>query len=99
MGEISEEILGKWIKLTRSECSEQYPEELFFQTLNIYFGKTGDEKKFVIWDAGEYYILSDDLIKISTANDKEIIYHFKISDNVLKFRDDEGCEFSYEKLI
>lgn len=99
VGVIHKEIWGKWIKITRSRCSELYPDELDFHETGIYFGKKGEETRhFTIWDAGDYYIISDDLIKISTANDEEITYQFWIDGRTLKFKDNKGCEFSYKKI-
>jgi hypothetical protein len=92
-------IIGKWIKIKLSFCGEKYPDELNFLKNGIYSGSKGENKKeFTIWDAGSYEIISDNRIKISTANDKEIIYHFSTHNNLLNFVDEENCEIQYKRI-
>lgn len=65
----------------------------------IYYGSKGENKnEFTIWDAGSYEIISDTKIKISTANDKEIIYNFSTYDNLLNFVDEEDCHIQYKRI-
>jgi hypothetical protein len=73
---------------------------LEFKDDRIYRGFKGINKnEFTIWDAGSYEILSSEQIKISTANDAEIIYTFSIKDKILNFLDQNTCKFQYQKTI
>jgi hypothetical protein len=93
-------IIGKWTKISKTECSMIYPDDLEFQDGGIYRGYKGINKnEFTVWDAGSYEILSREQIKISTANDAEIIYTFSITDNILNFLDKDNCQFQYQKTI
>jgi hypothetical protein len=93
-------IIGKWSKISHSECSSIYPDDLEFKDDRIYRGFKGINKnEFTIWDAGSYEILSSEQIKISTANDAEIIYTFSIKDKILNFLDQNTCKFQYQKTI
>ena len=103
MSEISTEhnfIIGKWSKISQSECSSIYPDELEFKNNGIYRGFKGINKnEFTLWDAGSYEIFSNEQIKISTANDAEIVYIFSFKDNNLNFLDKDKCKFQYQKTI
>ncbi|HSF49986.1 MAG TPA: hypothetical protein VLA74_04420 [Nitrososphaeraceae archaeon] len=91
-------IIGKWTKITNSECSNLYPDNLEFKERGIYRGFKGlDKKEFTIWDAGSYEIIDNNQMKISTANDAEILYNFSIHDNTLEFLDENRCKFRYQK--
>lgn len=86
------------MKLTTTRCSETYPDELEFLESGIYVGRKGETaNKFTLWDAGEYEVLSEDQVRISTANDEEIVYRFAISGATLKFVDEDECEFQYRQ--
>ena len=114
MSEASNEnnaIIGKWSKISfspsssssssspQSDCSSIYPDDLEFKNGGIYRGFKGINKnEFTVWDAGSYEILSREQIKISTANDAEIVYTFSIKDNILNFLDKNKCQFQYQKL-
>ena len=114
MSEASKEsnaIIGKWSKISfsissssssspQSDCSSIYPDDLEFKNGGIYRGFKGINKnEFTVWDAGSYEILSTEQIKISTANDAEIVYTFSITDNnILNFLDKNKCQFQYQKL-
>lgn len=100
-------IIGKWSKISfsttsssspQSDCSSIYPDNLEFKNGGIYRGFKGTNKnEFTVWDAGSYEILSTEQIKISTANDAEIVYTFSIKDNILNFLDKNKCQFQYQK--
>ena len=112
MSEASNEnnaIIGKWSKISfssssssspQSDCSSIYPDDLEFKNGGIYRGFKGINKnEFTVWDAGSYEILSTEQIKISTANDAEIVYTFSIKNNTLNFLDKNKCQFQYQKTI
>jgi hypothetical protein len=91
-------LLGRWKKITNTKCSEIYPDDLEFMDKDIYVGRKGQEAvKLSYWDTGAYQILTDDQVKISAANDAEVIYKFSISANTLTFMDKDRCEFRYQK--
>ncbi|MCW3997955.1 MAG: hypothetical protein NWF10_05225 [Candidatus Bathyarchaeota archaeon] len=83
---LQKEIVGKWIKINDLEGSEIYPDEIDFQENGIYFGKEGvGTELFTLWDVGTYQIVSENMIKISTANDEIIAYRFWIEEKILRF--------------
>ncbi len=90
-------ILGSWRKTTKK--SNIYPPEITFTKQGIYHAKIDENQKVhPIWDAGEFYLISENTIKISTSNDEEILYKFIIEDDRLSFETKEGCQFSYYKI-
>lgn len=92
-------LVGKWKKITTTRCSEIYPDGLEFRERGIYGGRKGEEgREFTWWDAGEYQVLAKNQIKISTANDAEIVYEFSISGDILTFVDRDECEFQYRRV-
>lgn len=92
-------LVGSWKKITTTKCSEIYPDNIEFQERGIYFGQKEPEAKVhPLWDSGGYEVLSDNQVKISTANDAEIIYSYSISGNVLTFVDKRGCELQYLRV-
>lgn len=85
--------------LGTAECSDIYPDEIELFESGTYEGRKGEAGgEFTLWDAGEYEVLSEDRIKISTANDAEIVYRFAISHDRLTFVDEDGCEFKYRRV-
>ncbi|MDQ3968601.1 MAG: hypothetical protein M3275_09425 [Thermoproteota archaeon] len=95
-------ILGNWLKIHHTECSRRYPARLEFRENGVYLVHLEDddtEKEHPIWDGGEYEIISEDQIKISTANDAKLIYNFSVSKSeggrMLIFLDSHGCKFRY----
>lgn len=91
-------IVATWTKIQAS-CNEKYPDKLEFFNNGLYRGSIGNnDNEFTIWDAGNYEIISDSKIKISTANDEVIMYSYLINDNILNFVDREGCEIRYKKM-
>lgn len=96
---MQENLIGRWKKVTTTKCSEIYPDVLEFLEYGMYTGMRGEEgKEFSWWDTGEYQVLSESQVKISTANDAEITYEFSISGDVLTFTDNDGCEFQYRRI-
>lgn len=92
-------LAGKWRKVTTTKCSDNYPDHLEFLDKNIYFGlKENEEVGGTLWDSGGYKIVSDSQIRISTANDEQIIYDFSISNASLTFVDKDGCELKYVRV-
>jgi hypothetical protein len=66
----------------------------------IYAGHKGElGTDFTLWDSGTYRILSENKIKISTANDAEIVYSFSYSNenDTITFSDDNNCQFQYRR--
>lgn len=94
--ESQKSLVGIWKRLTTTKCSEIYPDDLEFTKRGTYVGKKRQGAgEFTWWDSGEYEVLTENQVKISTANDAEIIYRFSIFGNVLTFVDEDGCEFQY----
>ena len=92
-------LIGKWKKITTTMCSEIYPDGLEFREHGIYGGQKGEEAgEFTLWGAGEYQAVAKNRVKISTANDAEIVYEFSIFGDVLIFVDRDGCEFQYRRV-
>jgi len=87
-------LTGKWIKITRSECSEIYPDNLEFKKDGTYLG-IRKKSAFSWWDIGEYKIVEGNTLKISTANDSIQEYKFRIKENKIAFSDKNLCKFSY----
>lgn len=92
------QLVGNWEKVSRSECSQAYPDSLHFQEGGLYFGQKDPPGTFTLWDAGTYEIVDLEHIKISTANDAIVTYDFSITDDVLGFIDPDGCEFKYQRV-
>jgi hypothetical protein len=91
-------LIGLWIKVTKIKCCKLYPDELEFRQHDLYSGRKGEAlREFTLWDSGEYQILSERWLKISTANDAEIAYRFTLSGDVLTFIDKSGCRFRYHR--
>jgi hypothetical protein len=97
-------ILGNWLKIHHTECSRRYPARLEFRENGVYLVRpeVGATKEHPIWDGGEYEIISEDQIKISTANDAKLIYNFSVSESeggkILIFLDGQGCKFQYSAV-
>jgi len=94
-------LIGRWEKVTGSQCAEKYPEHLQFTERGIYFGKseeTSTSLYHTVWDAGRYLITDEQNVKLSTSNDAEVVYRFSASNDLLIFRDQDGCEFEYRRV-
>ena len=97
MTELKNNLIGIWKKNSVTICNEKYPDFLEFYENGTYIGKKERIGDFSIWDVGEYIIISNSQIKISTAYDAEIIYEYSISSEKLKFKDNDNCEFQYQR--
>jgi hypothetical protein len=94
-----EKLLGRWKKITDTKCSKIYPDYLEFTDMGMYTGKREQETTVhPYWDAGTYQILNEDQVKISTANDAQVIYNFSIIDGTLIFMSADKCEFKYLRI-
>ena len=94
---MSQAVVGKWRKTSTEKCSENYPDQLEFKANGLYSGWNEDKSRPIpLWDRGEYKILPGNKIRISTANDANIIYQYTLTKNSLTFVDANGCKFSYE---
>jgi hypothetical protein len=98
-------ILGNWLKIHQTECSWRYPARLEFRENGVYLVHLEEDdtaKEHPIWDGGEYEIISEGKIKISTANDAKLIYNFSVTESeggrILIFLDSQGCKFQYSVL-
>lgn len=91
------ELVGGWIKITRSECSAPYPDRLRFAENGLYAGEKDPPGTFTLWDAGTWQVAGVGQIRISTANDAVIAYRFTQSGDRLRFVDPDGCEFEYRR--
>jgi len=89
-------LLGRWRKTTRSSGDEMYPDEIEFTDRGIYFGRK-EPGEFTLWDSGGYEALPAGKVRISTANDAEIVYRFTVEDEVLTFTDEKGSRFQYRR--
>jgi hypothetical protein len=96
---LKEKLLGRWKKITDTKCSKIYPDDLEFMEMGMYIGKKAQETTMhPYWDAGTYQILNKDQVKISTANDAQVIYNFSITDSTLIFMSADKCEFKYRRI-
>jgi hypothetical protein len=98
MTDHKEKIAGTWRKTTVSECSRKYPETITFQEGKLYTGRNDEPGTFTEWDVGTYVPHGERQFKISTANDANIAYDFKLEGKTLTFTDPDGCTFSYDKV-
>jgi len=94
-----EGLVGKWSKLERTSCNEKYPDILEFMKNGLYSGSKGENaNEYTLWDTGDYKVVSENQIKISTANDKIVRYNYFNRDNVLTFEDEEKCQVQYKRI-
>jgi hypothetical protein len=91
-------LIGRWIKLSRVECAEAYPDEIeFFEA--TYLGRKGRSgQRFIVWDAGGYEVTRPGHVTIEVATDEQVPYSFSIAGTVLTFVDPEGCRFEYRRV-
>ena len=92
------QLVGNWEKTTSSTCSQVYPDTIQFQEGGLYFGHKDPPGTFTQWDVGTFEVVGPKQIKISIANDAIVTYEFSISNDILKFVDSDGCEFTYRRV-
>jgi len=92
-------ITGTWKKITKSKCSEIYPEFIEFKSNNIFSAKNEKESTIhPVWDSGRYNLISSGKIKISTSYDALLTYYYEIRNGLLEFKDESDCIFQYKKV-
>ena len=96
---IRQQLTGRWRRVTASSSSVPYPDEISFAPNGLYHGTRGEDgRDFTVWDVGRTDILSDHEIRISTANDKEIVYRFHLAADDLTITDAESAELTYRRI-
>ncbi len=88
--------LGKWAKITTSDCAKNYPQQIDFNEKGLFNAQKSNDI-YTLWDVGTYE-MGQDTVKISTANDAIIAYNYKMVGDMLTFLDANGCEFIYKKV-
>ncbi len=89
-------LLGKWNREFGRDAT-MYPEELEFRE-HTYRGRNlRDRLNVPYWDAGGYQVLEGNRIRISTANDAQIVYEFRIDGDLLTFSDPSGKTIQYRR--
>lgn len=92
------QLVGSWEKLTDSPCSRVYPKLLEFRAQGLYSGTGMEPGNAPGWDTGTWAIASPTQVKISTVHDAIVTYEFSILNDVLRFVDADGCEFTYRRV-
>lgn len=95
---VNPKLVGQWKKTSSAECDQPYPAQIEFFERPRFMGKKGPGQGFILWDAGDYKILSADQVQIQIATDELVTYQFSIDNGVLTFRDQAGCEFEYRSV-
>ena len=72
-----------------------YPDVIEFRRDGLYTGTPASPGEFVVWDVGRYVVESANQVKLSTANDAEISYRFKLDGEELTVEDAEGGRLRY----
>ena len=86
-------LAGKWKKISTAPCAQVYPAEIEFFERPRYLGRKGPDQGFIWWDAGSYELLDENSVRLSVADDSQIVYRFALSGDTLTFTDEEGCQF------
>ena len=97
MSKLSVNIIGHWVKISDSPCSQKYPDQLQFKKDGFYFGRMDPPGRFALWDVGSFEFISSLKVKISVANDAIVSYSISIQDDTVTFVDPEGCSFRYRR--
>ena len=92
------QFVGYWEKITQSTCSRVYPDTIRFQPDGLYHGYSDPPVSYTHWDVGSYEIIDQNQVKVSIANDAVITYTYSMINDVIKFRDSDGCEYSYRRV-
>jgi hypothetical protein len=90
-------FVGRWSKVTSSDCDRRYPAEIEFRDTRFSAQKAPDQG-FVIWDVGGYRVLGEDEAMIQIATDEQVRYRYRLERDTLTFIDADGCEFSYRRV-
>jgi hypothetical protein len=68
-----------------------------FRENGIYVGSR-NQSGYSWWDIGDYTVTGEKTVKISTANDDIIEYHYEIKGRSLHFIDEKECHFTYTQM-
>lgn len=91
-------LYGKWEKIAGPACSGRYPQRIEFERGGLYKAQPEQPGRFTIWDIGTYVVAGPSELRMSTAGDAVVPYGFSLRDEVLMFRDPQGCEYSYRRV-
>ncbi len=94
-------LAGRWKRQgARSSRSGDaaYPDVLEFKPNNLYTGTPASPGDYVVWDVGRYQVEDADRVKLSTANDAEISYKFKLTGDDLTVEDGQGVQLHYKRV-
>ena len=84
------QIVGKWRKTSTALCGAVYPAMVEFFDDGEYVGALPN------WSGGSYRVVDGRRLRLDTSMGPGT-YEFKISDDVLTFKNDWGCTFKYTK--
>jgi hypothetical protein len=85
------QFVGKWHKMSGGLCDAVYPATVEFFDDGGYVGALPN------WSGGSYCVVDEQRLRIDTSMGSGV-YEFKLSDNVLTFKNDWGCTFKYAKV-
>lgn len=90
-------IIGAWQKISKSNCSEKYPEKIKFDQNGIYYGEASQYATLhPVWDVGRFELVKEGSVRISTSNDSRITYSVTLHGDILTFTDLDGCAIQYK---
>ena len=91
-------MVGRWRKVSRSECSAPYPEVLELADGGRYTGTNEAPSAFhPIWDQGGWEPTGPGRVRVSLANDSSREYEFELAEASLTFVDEGGCRIEYAR--
>jgi hypothetical protein len=83
-------IIGKWHKTSGGICAAIYPATVEFFDDGEYVGG------LLNWSGGRYRLVGAKRLRLDTSTGPGV-YDLSVSHNTLTFRNDQGCEFKYQR--
>lgn len=90
-------LIGEWHRITQSACSARYPAVIRFEAKGLFRAEPDQPGAFSVWDVGRYSFDAPAQLRLSTANDAEVVYRFTGDARHFSVIAPDGCELAFER--
>ncbi|MBO0654376.1 hypothetical protein J1792_16805 [Streptomyces triculaminicus] len=90
-------IMGRWRRVSRSECARTYPAELTIGPGSRYLGRRDPDQGLPVWDVGTARMPDETTLVMSTSSDELVSYAIEVAADRFTVTAPDGCVVVFER--